>query len=680
MFTFAAMICAFAAIAQCNPQFNWTAAPTTVAPYQVSFTNTSTFPGSAPQYVNSSRIYFGDNTMAYGFNGSLNHNYPGPGTYNAKLVIQSMDSVTNNWACQDTLIQQVVVGNTPCYSTFTTSSLGNGQYTFTANTPSGPAGVNYSWNFGDGTPAATGSPVSHTYASNGFHMVTLTATDSGCIHIATDSLFVNTLPISMCDTLEANIYSTSAGSLSRNFYNYSTWVSGLSNNAQWYFGDGGSSTLNNPTHTYPAAGTYYVTLVNTWKDSFNVVVCTDSVSQPITLYPASNICDSLSAYMAITNAGPLSINLQNVSNTIVGLTNNAHWLFGDGGSSTSNYTSHTYASAGTYNIVLINSWKDSSTNAVVCTDTMVYPYTLIGVPNNEISGYIVWDSLPVLAYDSFKVWLIKFDSVTNTLSAVDSTLTSGASYFAPYSFGAQPAGSYRIKAASLLSVPGTTGLVPTYHQSSLYWNTATVVNHTGGLSNNKYIWMQLGSVPTGPGFVAGNVSLGAGKGTNTGVPNLLVFLRNSNNELISSAYTDANGDFKFEHIPTGAYTVYPEQINYATTAAPVIIDNGQLSKTGIDFEQTETEILPKNVTRLNDLATAQDIKVYPNPFRDQIIIDNRAGNYSQVSFITVTGQTVYKQNIKQGNNHVATSGLAPGVYFLLINGKEKTGRMTITKQ
>ncbi len=89
------------------------------------------------------------------------------------------------------------------------------------------------------------------------------------------------------------------------------------------------------------------------------------------------------------------------------------------------------------------------------------------------------------------------------------------------------------------------------------------------------------------------------------------------------------------------------------------------------LNKTESEILPKNGTSLKDLRTDNDIKIYPNPFGNQITIDNYAGHYSQVSFITATGQTVYKQNIKQGNNLVSTTGLTPGVYFPLINGKEK---------
>lgn len=771
LFSFVALLCAFAATAQCNPQFTWAASTNPATPLQMLFTNTTVFtpPVSTayPQYS----ISFGDNTApGTGFYNTRTHNYATAGTYNVTTYMKVYDSLTSQLLCSDSIMHQITVGNppSPCYTTFNIQNLGGGNYNFTANTPSGSAGATYNWNFGDGT-TGTGSPVSHAYTGIGYHNVTLVTTKAGCTYTKTDSVYTYNPGPPNCDSLHANFGAYPGSGLSVSFVNQSTYYPSFDiyQEPHWYFGDGSTNNYNNaPTHTYSTPGTYYVTLVNLWKDSLTMgVVCSDSITLPVTVgyntcystftpssiggsgysftattpsgststnyswnfgdgatatgNPVSHtyssngyyivsltatdsgcysysvdtihvnngaltLCDSLNANIQLGTISGLSISLYNNATYVNTLENNGIWSFGDGSTTTttSYMVNHTYAAPGTYTVNLINQWKDSVTQAVICSDTTSQSFTVTNptTPVNEISGYIVWDSMGVSAFDSFKVWLIKYDSTTNMLSAIDSTLTAGFSYSAPYSFGAQAAGQYRIKAASLISAPGTIGLVPTYHTSSLYWSSASIVNHTGGTSANKNIWMQTGTVTSGPGFVAGNVSLGAGRGTNTGVPDMLIFLRNSSNGLVSSTYTDADGDFEFEHIPMGSYTVYPESINYATTAAAVVIGDGQNNKTGIDFEQTESEILPKNVTSLKDIATENDIKVYPNPFRNQIMIDNKTGNYSQVSFITVTGQVVYKQNIKQGNNSISTGGLVPGVYFLLINGKEKTGRMTVTKQ
>jgi gliding motility-associated-like protein len=47
---------------------------------------------------------------------------------------------------------------------------------------------------------------------------------------------------------------------------------------QWWFDDGGQSTLVNPTHTYDVPATYEITLVAT-----NEIGCTDTVVKPLVI-------------------------------------------------------------------------------------------------------------------------------------------------------------------------------------------------------------------------------------------------------------------------------------------------------------------------------------------------------------------------------------------------------------
>jgi gliding motility-associated-like protein len=47
---------------------------------------------------------------------------------------------------------------------------------------------------------------------------------------------------------------------------------------EWFFGDGGQSTLINPTHTFDTAGTYYITLI-----AWDAKGCVDSITKPITI-------------------------------------------------------------------------------------------------------------------------------------------------------------------------------------------------------------------------------------------------------------------------------------------------------------------------------------------------------------------------------------------------------------
>src|SRR5690606_12603173 len=116
------------------------------------------------------------------------------------------------------------------------------------------------------------------------------------------------------------------------------------------------------------------------------------------------------------------------------------------------------------------------------------------------------------------------DSATSILAAVDSVIVTTIAGSGSYKFTNPAAGQYRTKAALHSGATSGTGHVPTYHTSSLMWNTATIINHTGGATSGKHITMQTGTLTSGPGFIGGNVNQGANMGTANGLAGLLVFL------------------------------------------------------------------------------------------------------------------------------------------------------------
>ena len=120
---------------------------------------------------------------------------------------------------------------------------------------------------GGGTYAwSTGSSSSTISVINsGTYVVTVTGSN-GCTNTASSTLTVNPAPT-------ANFSSVSnQGDV--NFTDLSTGAS----NWVWYFGDGNTSTAQNPLHTYTASGTYTVTLTVT-----NAFGCTDVFTTTVTV-------------------------------------------------------------------------------------------------------------------------------------------------------------------------------------------------------------------------------------------------------------------------------------------------------------------------------------------------------------------------------------------------------------
>jgi serine protease len=113
--------------------------------------------------------------------------------------------------------------------------------------------TSWSWTFGDGGTSAAQNP-SHTYTSAGKYTVSLTVTGPGGSDIETKT---NYITVSSSVTA-AFVGSPTSGTapLTVNFTDQST---GVPTAWSWNFGDGGTSTAQNPSHAY-AAGTYTVTL------------------------------------------------------------------------------------------------------------------------------------------------------------------------------------------------------------------------------------------------------------------------------------------------------------------------------------------------------------------------------------------------------------------------------------
>jgi Zn-dependent metalloprotease len=133
--------------------------------------------------------------------------------------------------------------------------------------------VSWDWNFGDGNTSTAQNP-SHTYAAAGTYSVTLTVTDNDG---ATDSISKDVTVTAPNVPPTADFTFTTDG-LTANFTDTSTDSDGTIVAWDWNFGDGNTSTVQNPSHTYASGGTYSVTLTVTDNDG-----ATDSVTKDVTV-------------------------------------------------------------------------------------------------------------------------------------------------------------------------------------------------------------------------------------------------------------------------------------------------------------------------------------------------------------------------------------------------------------
>lgn len=131
----------------------------------------------------------------------------------------------------------------------------------------------------------------------------------------------------------------------------------------WNFGDGTSSTVPNPSHTYNSAGTFTATLTITDSNALTAsksIVITASSQQPAPNQPP------VAAVSVNTTSGyaPLAINFNGTgSYDPDGGISSYAWDFGDGYTSTTANTSHTYGNPGNYIATLTVTDINGATNS-----------------------------------------------------------------------------------------------------------------------------------------------------------------------------------------------------------------------------------------------------------------------------------------------------------------------------
>lgn len=221
--------------------------------------------------------------------------------------------------------------------------------------------TSYFWNLGNSTTSAL-TDVSGSYLTPGTYTVTLTAYSGATSSVKTMVITVYPLPtvsftasdVSVCPNTPITFTSTSTGGVPGPM----TYI--------WAFGDGGTSTLPNPTHSYSSPGFYNITLSVT-----NAQGCVKSLTMPAYIHVFSKPIPNFTVPTPYICNPPATFTFSSTSSGTGPLT--YLWRFGDGGTGTGTSSSHTYTAAGFYTVTLI------VTDANGCVDSLVRPaYVHVG--------------------------------------------------------------------------------------------------------------------------------------------------------------------------------------------------------------------------------------------------------------------------------------------------------------
>ncbi|MFC2176227.1 PKD domain-containing protein, partial [Bacteroidota bacterium] len=307
--------------------------------------------------------FFGDGSYSYEQNPTYTYNKIG--TYTVKHVVSDING------CTDTVVSPnlvTVTGSIIDFDVASTAGCDTLHVQFAdLSTPAGTI-TEWSWDFGDGTNSTAQNPL-HPYLTAGLYNVSLTIKDNrGCNSSISYDSIVNYIPYPIA-AFTADSTEGCIGDIFQ-FNNESTngAVSYL-----WDFGDGTTSTDENPTHIYAAAGTYNVSLT-----AYNANGCEHTVVKNSLIDIRLPTAD-FTAFPTFAFCPPLLVDFTNTSSKGVV---SWFWDFGDGSSSNLSNPSHIYTESGLFSVSLV------VTNSFGCTDTLLMPDLIeLSGPSGEFSFF-----------------------------------------------------------------------------------------------------------------------------------------------------------------------------------------------------------------------------------------------------------------------------------------------------
>ncbi len=309
------------------PVANFTATPRSgKSPLTVQFTGTST------GHITSRLWNFGDGATST--ERSPIHTYQNAGSFTVSLTVtgpSGSNTKTMEGYIQVTPPAPVASftaaprsGKSPLLVQFTSTSTGNI--------------TSWLWDFGDGTTSSEQNP-SHTYQKIGSYAISLTVMGPGGSNTKTMEGYIQVTPPAPV----ANFTAAPRSGTSPLLVQFTGTSTGNITSRLWNFGDGTTSTEQNPSHTYQNIGSYTVSLTVTGPGGSN----TKTMEGYIQVTPPAPVAN----FTAAPRSGRSPLLVQ-FTGTSTGSITSRLWNFGDGTTSTEKNPSHTYQKIGSYTVSL----------------------------------------------------------------------------------------------------------------------------------------------------------------------------------------------------------------------------------------------------------------------------------------------------------------------------------------
>ena len=193
------------------------------------------------------------------------------------------------------------------------------------------------WNFGDGTTGSGFNPVK-VYKDTGYYKISIIGIDTLCQTYDTAHVFLRLNDNFITPNFTILPYDTCAEPYTIQIKNNTIGATKF----LWFFGDGSTSNVTEPTHTYNTSGTYTILMIAiddicNNNDTISKVVVFNKAAEKTEFSIEQDLCLS-----------PLKVTLQQWGNGF----QYHEWDLGDGTTRTGSLVVHTYTTPGSYTVTL----------------------------------------------------------------------------------------------------------------------------------------------------------------------------------------------------------------------------------------------------------------------------------------------------------------------------------------
>ncbi len=541
-------------------------------------------------------------------------------------------------------------------------------------------GTTYQWSFPGGTPSAsTATNPTVTYNTAGTYNVQLIATNSygSDTLLLTNYVTIHAIPVPN--------FTYSATGLTINFFDQSLNTTSWS----WNFGDGNSSSLQNPTHTYAVPGTY------------NICLTADNANCNANIF-----CSSITVTSGSSGPPPIagfstSQNLVCQGNTVNFYDQSTNsptgwmWSFPGGfpASSTQQNPTITYNTPGVYNVQLI-AINAGGTDTILMTNVITVSTAPVANYGETITGLMVQFSDQSNGASS---WSWDFgDGSTSSLQDPTHVFSASGSYnvcLTITSPGCSP-NTY----CETINVTSAGGLAPSaaFSVSGSNICQGQTIQFFDQSSNSPtyYNWTFQGGTPATSNLanpvisyaIPGTYSVTLVAGNPSGVDSVVMtsFVQVYANPVADFSFITSGYTVNFIDQSTGgtSYTWGFGDGNFSYLTSPVytysVAGTYNVCLT-VANPSCPNQIICKNVTvpvalNVNELTENEQIQLFPNPTRDvlHITISSENEQNYELKMTDLLGKTLFVQQVDATRHFAQQLNIkeyGAGTYLFFVNSK-----------